>query len=223
MVTRRRDATREAVERKSFAQEARLAWVKDRVRTIHQSVTTYDVLRRGGVELRHQGDDREEQFSCPFHGQDRRPSARVFPESARSPSHAWCYVCQERWDAITLWRKFNGMGEDAKFSQVLASLERAFNVQVPRLSEEAILDEDPFDEALDDFEDMYAVCESRLREARPAYRYFDDLRGFLSAGSVLDKLRHKVDNRLLRPERATEILRQLLNKIGDKERACPEG
>lgn len=221
MTARRREATREAVERKSLAQEAVLAWVKARVKNIHQKITTYDVLRRGGVDLK--ADDREEQFSCPFHGADRKPSARVFPESARGPSHAWCYVCQERWDAITLWRKFQGMGEDAKFSQVLASLERAYNIEVPKLSEEAILNEDPFDEALDDFDDLYAVCESRLREARPAYRYFDDLRGYLSAGSVLDKLRHKVDNRLLRPERCTEILRQLLDKIGDKERSCPEG
>lgn len=220
MAARKRDH-REAVERKSLAQEARLAWVKARVRAIHEKVSTYDVLRRGGVELRH--DDTEEQFSCPFHGSDSKPSARVYPESNTGPSHAWCYVCQERWDAISLWRKFNGMGEDAKFSQVLASLERAFGLQVPKLSEDAILDDDPFDETLDDFEDLYDVCESRLREARPAYRYFDDMQGYLSAGSILDKIRHRVDSRLLPPERAIEVLQRLLDKIGDKERACPEG
>ena len=38
----------------------------------------------------------ETQFQCPFHGKDRKPSARFY----RSTQSAWCWTCQKRWDLI---------------------------------------------------------------------------------------------------------------------------
>lgn len=122
---------RKEVEHDALVHKIRRAWVSQRIEAIKSRVSAHEVLRRGGVDLR-KGDDEEEQFSCPFHGQDRRPSARVYPADANNLSHAWCFVCQERWDAITLWRKFNG-GEDKHFTQVLAEIERAYGLETPEL------------------------------------------------------------------------------------------
>lgn len=211
----------ESAKRQTAAEQARRAWVAQRIENIHQHVTAYDVLARNNVVLRY-GDDREEQFSCPFHGRDRRPSARVYPVSARSPSHAWCFVCQERWDAITLWSKFNQF-DDKPFTVVLSDIERAFQIPVPEMSADAHLVEDTSGVALEEFDALYEVAERRLKNAAPAFKYLDDLTGFLKAGSVLDKLRYRVDECVVKPSRGEQVLRQLLERIAAKERQCPEG
>lgn len=193
-----------------------------RVEQIHAKVTAYDILRSNGVELKQVSDAQEEQFSCPFHGVDRKPSARVYPESNSGPSHAWCFFCQERWDAIDLWRKFNG-GEGKKFGQVLSEIEKAYGLSAPDMPKEGILDDGPEEDKLADFSRLIEICETRLIEAGAAYRRLDDMVGYLQVGSVLDKLRYRVDQRALSPERGLEILQQVLTKIGETERSCPDG
>src|SRR5574343_824433 len=101
-----RDFRREA-EQEDSQRKLQRAWIQERVAAIRATVSAYDVLRKFGVKLHHAGENRIEQFSCPFHGKDTKPSARIYPAGPTGPSHAWCFVCQERWDAITLWRKFN--------------------------------------------------------------------------------------------------------------------
>ena len=188
--------------------------------TIHQRVSAHDVLRHGGVDL--QGDG-EEQFSCPFHGADNKPSARVYPESARSHSHAWCFVCQERWDVISLWKKFNP-GEDSKtFSRVVLEIEQAFGIAPSEMPREARLDREPSNLSLESFDSVYEAAERRLLGAYEAYQYLDDMVGYLSASQVLDKIRHRVDSQQMTPRRGEEVLRDLLARIAKKVRACPVG
>jgi len=210
--------------KQDYAERARLAWMKMRVEGLHTKVSAYDVLRSNGVDLQQVSDAQEEQFSCPFHGEDRKPSARVYPESSRSPSHAWCFFCQERWDAISLWRKFNG-GEDKSFGQVISEMERAYGIATPDLPQDAIFDDRPNEEEgrLDSFESLLEVCERRLKEAEPAYRQLEDMLGYLQVGSVLDKLRYRVAQKTLKPGKGLEILQQVLTKVGAAERACPSG
>lgn len=205
------------------SREALLQWTKQRIANIHEHVTAHDVLRKGGVEFKQGGSDEEEQFSCPFHGVDRKPSARVYPSSSRSHSHAWCFVCQEKnWDAIGLWRKFNG-GEDKSFSRVLTEIEHAYGLTPPPMPKEASVRREVRNVALESFDTLYESCENCLRGARDAYHKLGDMVGYLSAGQVLDKLRYRVDQRLMTPERGKETLRQLLSRIAAKERQCPEG
>lgn len=211
---------RKEVIRDEGSRKAWLEWLQQRVETIHQRVTAHDVLRHGGIPI--QGDS-VEQFSCPFHGVDVKPSARVYPEDARSRSHAWCFVCQQRWDAIALWKLFNPGDDNRSFSRVVKEIEQAFGITTPEMPSEASLAQDRTDTCLESFEALYEVVERRLTGARVAYRYLDDMKGFLSAAQVLDKLRYRVDNKLTPPERGEEILRQLLDRIGKKVRACPEG
>lgn len=192
------------------------AWVRQRTDTLKSSVSAHDVLRRFGATLRYGGSDNEEQISCPFHGRDTDPSARVYPESARSASHVWCFVCQESWDIFALWKKFNNDSE-ARFTAVLFGLEKAFGIITP---EGPSLDwtskrAGPSDEE-QHVMDMLVVCENRLKQAKPNF----DMRGFLTVGKLLDNLHHGVQNRMISSEEAEKRTRLILDKIGEKIRGA---
>lgn len=193
-------------------------WLKQRVDAIHDKVTAHDVLRNGGVEL--SSNDGVEQFRCPFHGHDNKPSARVYPEDARTRSHAWCFVCQERWDILALWRKFNA-ADEMPFSSVVASIEREYGLTPPEMPKEATIRAPKSNHALEAFEKLYTACENRLRSSRDSYQRLGDMRGFLSAGAVLDKLYHKVGDGAMTPGQGEEVLRKLLDRIGAKVRSVP--
>lgn len=211
----KKEATKTEAARKAWG-----AWVRQRIEAIHQRVTAHDVLRHGGVELRSDG---EEQFSCPFHGVDAKPSARVYPESVRSNSHAWCFVCQERWDAITLWRKFDSASEGKTFSRTLKEMEQAFGLTTPEMPADASEYQEHSNPHLESFDILYEAAESYLIRARVAYRHLDDMKGFLSAGQVLDKVKFRVDSSKMDPQAGEKILRELLNRIKRKEKSCPVG
>jgi len=203
----------------SGVDEARNEWFHQRVEQVHSKVSVFDVLRVNGAGLSQLSDDQEEQISCPFHGADNKPSARVYPSDARSHSHVWCFVCRERWDAIELWKKFNG-GEEKKFGRVIAEIEKAFGLEVPDVPKgQAIKKATQEEQDLAEFDTLYVVCERRLKEARKAF----DMTGFYKLGSALDRLATRVTNRRMVAGDGTKVLRQVLTKIGEKERACPGG
>lgn len=185
------------------------AWFAARKAQIHHHVTAAQVLARYGVSLRH-GGDIEEQISCPFHGTDRKPSARYFPTSGRSMSHVWCFVCHENWDAIGLWKKFTGT---EKFGHVLGELERAFGLTPPAHGLSAPEPErDPLEEEVARLLDK---CEGMLRAERGAL----SMSAALKLGSVLDGVRFDVDQgRLALPEARVRATK-LLQTIGERSRA----
>ena len=199
--------------------EVEKRWFKERTTAIHESITAFDVLRANGVDLSQGADDREEQFSCPFHGEDKKPSARIYPDREDNPSHVWCFVCQEPgWDAIGLWRKFNNL----TFGQALHRLEREFGLTTPEVPDGAF--EEPEEEGgRDAFKRTYVACEARLVSSKAAYRAQADMRGYLNVGSILDRTRFQVDNDLWTPERGILILQALLDRIHAKTKACPGG
>ena len=205
-----------------MADEAAIkAWYGMRTRAIHERVTVHDILRRNGVSFRHTG-DREEQVSCPFHGKDENPSARVYPSTPRSPSHVWCFVCRERWDAISLWKKYSG-GEDKTFHQLLTELEKLYGLQTPPVPEGAFDRGNggiPDAERLkQEFESYYALVERRLIDVRSDYEKLNDMTGYLVAGSVLDKVYHQTSEGHLTFKDGLDVLQRLLKKIGEKIRS----
>lgn len=209
-----RDFLKEA-QQQSHAEGARREWVRLRIEAIHAKVTAYDVLRRHGVDL--SSDDHSEQFACPFHGRDNKPSAKVYPEDNRKPSHAWCYVCQERWDVFSLWKKFGAA--DRPFTAILAEIEREYGLETPEMPEGGFYRGPQVNAALAVFDSLYEACESRLRMARVNYEEQEDMMGYLTACSVLDRIRHRVDTGKVKPEKATNVLEQLRDRIGDRIRA----
>ena len=193
-------------------QDAQKRWFQVRAETVRRHVTAHDILRRNGINLKQNSSDREEQFACPFHGRDKKPSARVYPDTVRGPSHVWCFVCQERWDVFALWKKFGD--SSAKFGRILVELERAYGIIPPERPPAAHEMEDEEDPELIEVDRLLLLCESRLRDAREAF----EMRGYLIMGHLLDQLYYEVEEGLRKPPQAKIQLQALLDKIGVKIR-----
>ena len=186
-------------------------WYSTRVNNINARVTAADVLSRHGVSLRKNG-GQQEQISCPFHGTDRHPSARYYPESGDSRSGVYCYVCRKRWDAIGLWKKFTG---EEKHSKVLFEIERAFGIETPEFTFESD-PEDEYDPLKDEVDRLFEACENRLREYKTSFPMI----AHLKLGSLLDQLKYSRDHGALSLPDTRDRLNQVLAKIGQKVRAA---
>jgi len=198
-------------QHEAFAEQERsLAiqqWMKDRVSNIHKHVTAADVLERHGVTLKKHG-NQEEQISCPFHGKDQHPSARYYPEG-KGLSGVWCFVCRERWDAIGLWKRFNG---ETKFSELLFHIEKGFGITPPEAHLPSI--EEECDLFRSEVENLLEVCENRLREEQNHF----DMQTYFKLGAILDRLWYAVEHNTLEMGKAKAHLEQVLSKIGEKVR-----
>lgn len=194
------------------------AWMQSRVEEIHRQVTVFDVLQRNGIKLRYT--DREGQVSCPFHGKDTNPSARVYPGDGRGPSHVWCFACNERWDAITLWRKFDGRDpEDFKFGAIIRDIESTYGIQTPPRPEgTGSYESEKVDSTYFRLLSLHTSCELRLFNNRRAF----DMDSFLRVGIILDRL-FKLIEEQSPAEELEKHLRAVLDRIGLKVRACPDG
>lgn len=207
----------EGEARREFAQnDAAKAWMKERIETLHQRVSAHDVLARFNVKLRYSG-QREEQISCPFHGKDTKPSARFYPETTNRPSGVWCFVCQKRWDCIKLWQQFTA--HEGRFGSLLRDIELTFGITPPEAP--TMVREKPVDEEAEEIVRLFDAAENRLFHAVPTFKALDNLRGFLALGSVIDQIRYQMEHNSISKPRAKEILRMVLDKIGEKERSCP--
>jgi len=208
MANYRDEAQRELDREKIFRE-----WIAARIGVIHQRISAHDVLSRYGTKLRY-GGGRAEQIFCPFHGNTRTPAARYHPRDTRSNDHVWCFVCNEQWDCIELFRKFENLTGN-KFSAVLRALERAYGIMPPESP--PVADDEPDDHERNEVEMAFTVAETRLRHARKAF----DMRGYLTIGSILDRLRWQFDNGKVLTPTVLSTLRKVLDKIGEKTRACP--
>jgi hypothetical protein len=158
-----------------------------------------DILIGHGVNLRGGGFKRE-QLACPFHGIDRKPSARYYPEGVESRAGLWCWVCRERWDALSLWGKFHNF--EGSFGQLLKSIEIAYGIETPEYPKE--LREVREDPSIKEIARLVEVLEHRLKNAR------DEL-------GMVDYLRFSVAlDRIVVGGLGVECLRDLLNEVGEK-------
>jgi hypothetical protein len=182
---------------------------------IHATASAADVLRRNGVSLRY-GGQRAEQIFCPFHGNSKTPAARFHPPDAKRSDHVWCFVCNEQWDAITLFKKFANY--TGKFSGLLRLIERDYGITPPE-APSAVPDDEPAEHELAEAHVMLDVCERRLVSSRRAF----EMKGYLVLGSVLDRITHGLDAGTLPLPTARETMQRVLDKIGEKRRVCPDG
>jgi DNA primase len=203
-----RDYAKE-LERDDQRSQAFRQWLNARREHIHAHVTAADILSLNGVILRRSG-AQEEQISCPFHGADNKPSARYHPESSRGPSGVWCFVCHERWDCIKLLQKFSG----CRYMEALFQIEKNFSLTPPEPGDIGGI-EDPYDPLQEEVDQLFEVCETRLRENREKF----DLTAHLKLGSMLDHTRYRLDHGAVPLVEAQKRLTQILGKIGEKIRA----
>lgn len=202
---------RSEAEQEARQSEAYRQWVGLRVSEIHRRISASDVLDRYGVKLRY-GGGKAEQISCPFHGKDNRPSTRYYPAHDGKNDSVWCFVCQKPWDAIRLFQKFEQL--EGPFTRVLTLMERSFGLQTPEMPQEAMRLED--DTPLGaELEQLFGICERRLVGAKQRFT----MEGYLKVGSVIDRLHFQVLQGKQTRDVATQTLRKVLDKIGEKERA----
>lgn len=200
--------------RKELGQsDAYRRWIRARVDAIHQRLSAADVLAENGLRLRY-GGARPEQVFCPFHGNTRTMAARYHPEEGDSKAGIWCFACNKRWDAISMWKEFKGF--EGSFGSLLRSIERAYGLEPPEAPPEGAAEE-----AAEDYElaQLFEACEHRLRGAKKAF----SMEGFLTLSSLLERLYFRVEKGSIVLSEAKAILRKVLEKVGAKERECPVG
>lgn len=71
--------------------------------------------------------DHEEQFSCPFHGADKKKSARYYNDT----DTAYCWVCKEKWDLFS----FIAKQENVNFVQALNIIINRYNIDISKVPE----------------------------------------------------------------------------------------
>jgi hypothetical protein len=99
---------------------------------------------------------------------------------------------------------------------LLRSIERAYGIEIPEAPPEAAQEESKEDAEL---QQLIQVCERRLRQAKRAFT----LESFLRVSAILEKLYHRLDHGGIFVPEAKAVLYRVLDKIGEKERLCPEG
>lgn len=75
---------------------------------IQEEVSIYDLFKEAAPSIRVATTGKPCQISCPFHGDDAHPSARVYPDG----NFMRCYYCSESWDVIKFWAQINGWWRD---------------------------------------------------------------------------------------------------------------
>jgi DNA primase len=68
---------------------------------LQDSISIYDLLDIENVSYATK--EKPCQIKCAFHGEDRRPSARVYPDT----NSVRCFYCNKSWDVITFWAEMN--------------------------------------------------------------------------------------------------------------------
>ena len=93
--------------------------IRDKLAAVKQSVRIVSVLKSHGVVV---PNNTETQISCPFHGDDLHPSARVYAET----NTLYCWTCHKMFDVIAVEMHFTGKG----FGDAIDSLIGSFSVSV---------------------------------------------------------------------------------------------
>jgi len=70
---------------------------------INEEVSIYDLFDLVSPPIKYITQAKPCQVSCPFHGEDNKPSARVYPDS----NSLRCYFCSKSWSPATFWAEAN--------------------------------------------------------------------------------------------------------------------
>jgi hypothetical protein len=74
------------------------------IERINQEVSIYELFDLADPPVRYKTDKKPCQISCPFHGHDVRPSARVYPDT----NTFRCFFCSKSWTPVSFWAETNG-------------------------------------------------------------------------------------------------------------------
>lgn len=94
------------------------------IEAINAAASLTDLLPEYGTELR--TPTHEEQISCPFHGSDRRPSARHYPDT----NSIYCFTCKKAWDPFRFMMEKKGM----RFMEAIDYMGRRYGIDTSGLT-----------------------------------------------------------------------------------------
>lgn len=78
------------------------------IERLNEEVSIYSLFDSADPPVKYKTDKKPCQISCPFHGQDSRPSARVYPDT----NSFRCYYCSRSWGPVTFWAQANSWYKD---------------------------------------------------------------------------------------------------------------
>jgi len=93
-------------------------------------------------------------------------------------------------------------------------MEKAFGIIPPEAPPVQKFEDDYVDPDILIVDQLFDVCESRLKGARSSF----DMKGYLTIGSILDRLRYQLNQDQVSYTKAKTVLNQVLQKIGEKVR-----
>lgn len=185
--------------------------LRKRADRIKEQVPILSLLVSYGYDVRPDGGDREQQFSCDLHGDgnDSKPSSRYYPEN----NSIYCWACGKVRDPIELVREKEGLG----FKDAVRRLEIRFHLPaLPFEAEESkterILREgaeafDPHTTLDDDFRRLstllHSVTQDRMLPMTRCATYWD----------AVDKVMHLTFKELVPVTKARMTLAALRERL----------
>ena len=73
------------------------------IERINEEVSIYDLFDQADPPVKYLTKAKPCQISCPFHGNDTHPSARVYPDT----NSLRCFFCSKSWRPVTFWAERN--------------------------------------------------------------------------------------------------------------------
>lgn len=70
---------------------------------LNEEISIYDLFDLASPRVKYSTRLKPCQISCPFHGKDAHPSARVYPDT----NSFRCFVCSKSWDVVGFWAEVN--------------------------------------------------------------------------------------------------------------------
>ncbi len=140
--------------------KGKLDW-KPRIEAVKEKVSIFDVAELFNVGIKGEFDH---NISCPFHGEDRHPSMRIYKDT----NSYYCWACNRSGDVVDMAKEFL---EEPFYAAVLHLAEK-FGVELPDLEEYddfpvqrkvPVPYEDLDEEDLIPLRKVYSIVETSLR------------------------------------------------------------
>jgi hypothetical protein len=101
------------------------------IERINEEVSIYDLFDQSDPPVKYLTKAKPCQISCPFHGNDTHPSARVYPDT----NSLRCFYCSKSWRPVTFWAERNGWFreddiEKLDIGRAIDSLATMYNINV---------------------------------------------------------------------------------------------
>lgn len=95
---------------------------------IKEKVSIYDLFDLADPPIKYQTRAKPSQISCPVHGKDAHPSARVYPDT----NTFRCFTCSKSWNVVTYWAEINKWYVDSgnlDIGRAIQDLSLRFNIE----------------------------------------------------------------------------------------------